>query len=279
MATLDATRDIIHFSHANGFPAGCYRKLLGDLARDFEVGFIETIGHDPRYPVTDCWPHLIEQLIDTLETRYDRPVIGVGHSLGGFLTFLTAVQRPDLFKAVILLDSPILGRLKSAGLALGKRFGFMERITPAGVCRTRRAEWASVEEAHDYFRAKPLFRHFDADCLRDYVEHGTVPTAQGVRLKFDPGIEYWIYCHLPHTYPRYRHQLKVPAAFMGGRHSHLVHALDIANMQRHHGIRCTRVDGSHLFPMEYPELTAATIRRLLAEMLAPAAGARAGSVG
>ena len=88
----------LHFSHANGFPAACYRKMFSHLERDFEIGFINTIGHDPRVPVTDGWPHLVEELIERIE-GYRQPVLGVGHSLGGYLTMLAAIARPELFRA------------------------------------------------------------------------------------------------------------------------------------------------------------------------------------
>lgn len=87
-------RDIIHFSHANGFPAPVYRQLFAELSPDYDMGYLDMIGHDPRYPVTDSWPHLVEETLHTLQARYTQPVIGVGHSLGGVITLLAALRRP-----------------------------------------------------------------------------------------------------------------------------------------------------------------------------------------
>ncbi len=261
-------RDIIHFSHANGFPAQAYRKLFGYLEADYQIGYINAIGHDPRFPVTEGWPNLIDELILYLEQHYDQPVIALGHSLGGFLSFFTALRRPDLFKAIVLLDSPIMGRMKSTMLAMAKRFGVMDRITPASACRSRRREWPSAVDAARFFRDKPLFRHFDADCLADYAGHCTIPTENGrVRLLFEPEIEYLIYCHLPHSYPAWRGKLRVPAGFLGGRDSHLVHGIDVRNMQRHHGIVCRQLDGGHLFPLEHPQQAAEQIRQMIRFLL------------
>src|SRR5258707_6558196 len=144
---------ILHFSHANGFPAACYRKMVSYLEPAFAIGAINTIGHDPRHPVTDSWPHLVAELIERVE-RYREPVVGVGHSLGGYLTALAALKRPALFRAIILLDSPILARWKGAALGLVKRVGLLDRVTPAGITRDRRATWASSEEAYAHFRNK-----------------------------------------------------------------------------------------------------------------------------
>jgi hypothetical protein len=43
--------------------------MLAELGRHYRVSWIEAIGTDPRYPVTDGWPHLVEQLIDFIEGR------------------------------------------------------------------------------------------------------------------------------------------------------------------------------------------------------------------
>lgn len=61
---------VLHFSHANGFPAPCYAAMLAPLRRHYRVGWIEAIGTDPRYPPTEGWPLLVEQLLDALERDY-----------------------------------------------------------------------------------------------------------------------------------------------------------------------------------------------------------------
>lgn len=256
--------EIIHFSHANGFPADSYRKLFQHLAPEYEVSYINTLGHNPRYPVSDCWPNLIDETVRFMEQCYGgQPVYAVGHSLGGFLSFLAAIRRPELFRGIVLLDSPILGHLSSTSLWLGKRFGFIDRLTPGRGTLTRRREWASQIEAYRHFAAKPMFARFDPDCLRDYVERGTVPAGDKVRLLFQPEIEYKIYVGLPHDFPGYRGQLKVPTGFIGGRQSTTFTRFDVAHMRRSFGIRCQFVDGGHLYPLERPEAAAAAIRAML----------------
>jgi len=89
---------------------------------------------------------LVTELIEHVE-RHGEPVLGVGHSLGGYLTALAALKRPALFRAIVLLDSPILGGWRAALFKMVKRFGLADYVTPAGVTRERRAVWASSEEA------------------------------------------------------------------------------------------------------------------------------------
>ncbi len=55
----------IIFSHGNSFPASTYRVMFESLRqRGFEVDAVEMYGHNPKYPVTNNWPHLVQQLAD-----------------------------------------------------------------------------------------------------------------------------------------------------------------------------------------------------------------------
>jgi pimeloyl-ACP methyl ester carboxylesterase len=254
---------ILHFSHANGFPAACYRKMFSYLEHDFEIGFVEAIGHDPRRPVTDGWPHLVAELLERVE-RYGEPVLGVGHSLGGYLTALAALKRPGLFRAIILLDSPILGRWQGTVFGVIKRFGLADRVTPAGATRGRRDAWATAEEAYAHFRNKKAFERFDPDCLRDYVTLGTAPCPHGLRLAFDPAIEARIYRAFPHGLDRELPRLRVPAGFICGRESSESRRIGLATTRRH--FRLTRIEGGHLFPFEQPAAAARAVGEMAVEL-------------
>jgi pimeloyl-ACP methyl ester carboxylesterase len=260
-------RPVLHFSHANGFPAPCYRSMLGLLEADFRVGFIPALGMDPRHPPTEGWPHLVRQVIDYVERSYAQPVIGVGHSLGGYLTFMAAVARPDLFRAAILLDAPIIGAIKGRLLGATKRFGIVDRVTPAGATRERRAEWGSLAEAERHFHGKSLFRQFAPEALRDYVRYGLVDDGKRLRLMIDPAIEYQIYRTIPHDLHRLLPKLRVPAGFIGGADSDIVRRVGLSTMRRA-GFAFRRVPGGHLFPLERPQAAAEAILEMTAKLTA-----------
>ena len=257
-------RPILVFSHANGFPAGSYRKMFGHLAQDFDIRAIECIGHDARYPVTDGWPHLVAQLTDFIAAQASVPVFAVGHSLGGYLSFLAAIGKPELFSAIVLLDSPILGFWTGTAFGMVKRFGMADRVTPAGITRERRREWMSREAATQYFLTRKAFRHLDPDCVRDYALAGTEPTHGGVKLAFDPDTEYRIYRGIPHDLAAVAPRLRVPAGFVGGTQSEEVRRVGLGLTRRH--CRVEMVQGGHLFPLERPQLAAQAIVRLHADL-------------
>ena len=104
---------LLVFSHANSFGASTYGVLFRHLkARGFKVRAIERFGHDPRYPVSNNWRELVQQLIDFTRAEVDKsgqPAWLVGHSFGGFVSLMAAAREPELARGVLLLDSPLLG--------------------------------------------------------------------------------------------------------------------------------------------------------------------------
>ncbi|MCP5334397.1 MAG: alpha/beta hydrolase [Oceanospirillaceae bacterium] len=258
--------EILHFSHANGFPSPCYRVLFDALRPQYDIGYIDQLGHNPQYPVTDNWPHLVSELIDYVENTYHKPVIAVGHSLGGVLSYMAAKQRPDLFKAFVMLDSPVLGPLESFVVAMAKRFNWVDSITPAGRTIGRRTQWPDRESARAYFQDKHLFRRTDPRCLHDYVSYGTREVEGGVELSFDAATEIAIFRTLPHRASGPKPAADVPGGLIYGRDSNVIRPYQVNWMRKKAGLRTRAVDGTHLFPFEYPEETARQILRMLSEL-------------
>lgn len=252
-------RELIHFVHGNGFPSQCYRQLLTRLESQYTCCYLDRVGHTALFPVTDNWQYLVKEVISSVEAQASSPVIGLGHSLGGVLSLLAAIERPDLFKMVILLDSPMFGRMKSMMLRISKTLGMIDRVTPASQTRKRRKHWGSREQALTYLHRRTLFKSFDQACLQDYIDFGMQKDERGYFLRFDPQIEYQIYRTIPHLTYAYEGQLKVPAALIYGDQSHLIRHSDLRYMKRKYGIKAFEMHGSHMFPMEHPVLSAVKV--------------------
>ncbi len=252
----------IHFAHANGFPAKTYNKLFALLEADFEIGFLERHGHNPKFPVSDNWKFLRDELREEIDRRYREKIIGVGHSLGGILHFLVAVERPELYQRIILLDAPIISRFSSHSLRVLKLTRLIDRYSPSQITKGRRNLWTSKQEAFEHFKRKPKFGAFDEDVLRDYIEYGTARTEHGYELFFKPSIEAKIYRTIPHHLPAFRGKLKIPTDYIGGTASREGELARLSFMKKHFQIDFHQIQGSHLFPFEKPELTAEMIKTL-----------------
>jgi len=259
----------IIFSHANSFPASTYRVLFGHLrARGFKVRALDKFGHDPRYPVSDNWPHLVQQLADFARAETQKtgePAILVGHSLGGFLSLMAAARHPELARGVLLLDAPLLGGWRATTVGMAKTTQLIGAVSPGAVSRQRRNSWPSVSAALEHFRHKKIFARWEPQVLQDYVEHG-MHFKDGKRvLSFDRAIETWLYNTVPDNLDRLlrRHPLKCPVAFIGGIHSIEMKQVGMAMTEKVTKGRIMMIDGSHLFPMEQPLVTAAAIEAAL----------------
>ena len=263
----------IIFSHGNSFPASTYRVVLDSLRnRGFEVDAIEKFGHDPKYPVTDNWPHLVQQLADFAKAKVDKaggPVFLVGHSLGGFLSLMCAAENPALARGVVLLDSPLIGGWRADTLSLVKLSPFMKQMSPSTVSRKRRNTWAHRDEVFEHFRSKKAFAKWDEQVLHDYIDHGTLESDDALTLSFDRDVETAIYDTIPHNLSALlrRHPIKCPVAFIGGRQSREMKAAGMLMTEQVTRGRIMMLDGTHLFPMEKPIATAAAVEASLRNLL------------
>lgn len=262
------TKPIVHFSHGNSYPSGTYRKFFEQLGDDYDIRSVDMYGHHPAYPVTDGWPKLVQQLIEQVE-GYGQPVILLGHSLGGMLSMMAAKQRPDLFRCVVMLDSPVVAGWRALLWRFVKAQGWGHRFSPAKFSRKRRKVWPDAQAAYQHFSDKTLFAAWSPGVLEDYLEHGLAPHPEGVQLRFTREVESAIYNSLPHhlggimngSYP-------VPIGFIGGTESEELRLAGLKATRRLVGENFAEiVGGGHLFPMESPELAAKLAREMIVKLL------------
>lgn len=264
----------IVFSHANSFAASTYRILFRELRqRGYSVRAVDRFGHDSRYPVTDNWPHLVQQLADFvragIKAGAPAPFL-VGHSLGGFLSLMCAARHPELARGVLLIDSPVLGGWKATTLGVMKRTQLVGSISPGRVSRARRDRWPDRDAALAHFQGKRAFAAWDPAVLADYIDHGTVDDHGQRILHFTREVETAIYNTLPDNLDGLlrRHPLKCPVAFIGGIRSEEMRQVGMEMTHRLIRGRCMMLDGTHLFPMEKPQATAAAIEASLRNLQA-----------
>ena len=273
-------RELLVFAHANGFPAGSYRVLLDLLREDYEVLAPDMLGHCPRFPVSDCWPQLLQELREFVQQHAgQRRVVLVGHSLGGLLGLMLAASDPQRLRAVVLLDSPLVAGWRAALLWAAKRTGTVRRFAPVQPALRRRERWPDLDAVREHFRAKAPFAAWDPRMLDDYASSGTLQH-QGERvLRFRREVEAHIYATLPHHLGRLGlRRSPVPIGFVGGTESQELAMAGMRATRRLVGRRLRWIPGgSHLFPFEQPQAAARAIGELLRDMGVPVAAGDAGS--
>jgi pimeloyl-ACP methyl ester carboxylesterase len=261
------------FSHANGFGAGCYR-LLFDAWRQagWKVHALPQLGHDPAYPVTSNWPHVRDQLIHFIEREVKpaAPVMLVGHSLGGMLSLQVACKRPDLTQGLLMLDSPVVTGWRAHSLQVIKATRLMTRVSPSRVSSRRRHEWPNRADVLTHFAAKHKFARWDPRVLQDYVNSGFEEREGATRLRFHREVESRIYDTLPHNLGQLlrRHPPRCPVGFIAGTQSEELRQAGMAASKALARKHFSWLEGTHLFPFERPDDTAALALQMLTTMQA-----------
>lgn len=266
----EPTKPLVIFSHGNSFEAAVYGEFIQHLkARGYAVKAIEKLGHDPAYPVSNNWPHLVRQLADFIKQEASinpaQPLFLVGHSLGGFLSLMCAARFPKLagipIRGVVLLDSPIVGGWKAKALRYAKNLGLIQFLSPGAVSQKRKTSWLDTNAAFFHFRAKKNFLDWHDDTIRRYVESFGTGTEGSRLLAFDRAVETKIYNTLPDNMERVlaKYPLQCPVSFIGGQRSIELKKVGLKSTQKIAGERLRVVQGGHLFPIENPLLTAAAV--------------------
>lgn len=263
---MTSAKPVLAFAHANGVPGGSYRKFLAAFEQDYQVHAIDRIGHDPAFPVDNHWHGLSRELEAFLEPL-PKPLVGMGHSMGGVLMFTVAARRPEWFSALVMLDPPLINGLARWLFIFADLIGQGDRISPAGKSKFRRAEWPDRAEVDRYFSKRGFFQRFDPDCLRDYIDSAVECDAHGCRLRFLVDVEVGIFRTTPkdlHTYPR----LKVPGMLVNGSETEPGFIHCARRHVRRHGMEWGMAEGGHMFPLEKPEQNSALVLQQLKGLLA-----------
>ena len=276
---VPAGTPLVLFFHGNSFPASTYSVMLNELRRrGLQVYTLEKIGHNPAYPVTSNWPHLVEEVkafAQPLVAAHSGPVVLVGHSLGGMLSLMLAALHPELAHAVVMVDAPAVAGWQANVLRLSKKLSLTRKFSPGAVSQKRRNQWASLEEVRSHFASKKNFARWQPQVLEDYVVHGTQEAMVDGKmqriLSFSRDIETQIYNGVPHNLERIikRNPLKCPVSLVAARHSREMKMAGGDFTQRITKGRITTIDGTHLVPMESPLATAAAVEAAILNMLSP----------
>lgn len=266
LESFGGSGELLVFAHANGYPPGSYRRLLALLAEHYAVtGYC----HRPLWsrepaPARADWHQFANDLIQTLERGVGEPVWMMGHSLGGVVSMLAALRRPELFRGLILLD-PVFIKTR---LALGLNLTPSSRLPKIPMVKralNRPSRFPDPQTAFEFHRGKRAFSAFDDEVLWDYIRAGFKPGQAGDwELAYSGGWEAAVYSSLPLVWPRLP-RLKVPTLGIAGASSDILSAPALRRWARlQPGAELHSIAGGHLFPMEQPDQTAQRVLDFLA---------------
>ncbi len=264
----------LHFLHANGYPPECYQTLFELLQTQYHLfGMkLRPLWADAKLSDVKNWRILSDDLLRFLPTLTADPVIGVGHSVGATVTLRAALQNPQKFRALILLDPvlfvPSFILLWRIIYALGLGAKFHPKV--AATLR-RRKTFDNLEIVFRGYRTREVFRHVSDENLKNYIQGITQPKPEGgFELIFSPEWESHIYLTGLQDFDIWKAlpKLNIPTLIIRGNESDTFSA-KAANLiqKKNPKIQISALEkASHIFPLEYPQAVFESANRFLKEL-------------
>jgi pimeloyl-ACP methyl ester carboxylesterase len=260
------TGPLAHFAHATGLCAGVYSPLADILGSNLNMVGMDDRGHGQTSLPADpdrltSW-NIFRDDLEIFVDHLDRPLVAMGHSRGAVVSLLLAVKRPDLIRALVLIDPTILPFSWMWWWYLAKKTGLARWLPIVATASKRRYYWPDQESILNSYRQKAVFRTWQEGFLEAYVADGTERFRQnGILLSCDPAWESKCFAVCPHDIWRYVAGLKLPVLVLYGAKSDTFLAPAAKRFQSevpHAKFKCFEQSG-HFLPMEQPAATAEAI--------------------
>jgi len=263
---------LAHFSHATGFCAETYTPIAERLCHRLRVVGMDDRGHgrstapaDPR-KLKD-WD-LFARDLGAFVSYLGVPVIAMGHSRGAVASLLLAAKRPELVRALVLIDPTILPFSWMWWWYLAKKTGLARLVPIAARAARRNPFWPDKETILSTYREKPPFKAWEKGFLEGYISGGTVGNSGGgIRLSCTPEWESRCFAVCSHDVWGYVPEIRQPTLLIYGAASDTFLASAARRFERklpHAVVR--RFDRtSHFVPMERPDDTVDVILSFLEE--------------
>jgi len=253
-------KHLIQFAHPNGFPAKSFNHFFNSI-ENADINYIDLMGHN-QFKLEGNLENLALELIDSIEKKFNEPIIGIGHSTGGTLILIASSIKPQLFQKVILIEPILYSSWKRTVIMVMKKLGLDNYIGPVKKTLKRKSVFQSRDKAKEYFKTKKIFQTFHKNCLSDYIKYGLKQTENGFELAFSKQIESEIYRS---TYTKLPLGIdKINGTLIYGNKSNMFEKSDVKWWKNNFtNFDTIELNEGHLFPLEKPFQTAEIINEIL----------------
>ncbi|CAG8630340.1 4791_t:CDS:2, partial [Cetraspora pellucida] len=196
----------------------------------------------------------ILQLID--DAKVQKPIIGIGHSVGGSSMLKAEIIRPGTFASILTIEPIVRPHIL-------QEFKFQDTSV-----KRRRDRWPDRETAHTSFSTSEFFQSWDSEMLNLYVQYGLYELPSGeVTLKCSKIQELYTFVYDSAEKVSTFHQMskiQCPTLFVVGDKP----SFDSKDMALHRSSQCQHselisIDAGHLVPMEKPAQIGESLKLLI----------------
>jgi pimeloyl-ACP methyl ester carboxylesterase len=185
------TGDPILLLHATGFHSRCWNEVVRCLpGRHIYAADLRFHGTSDAAGDTD-WGVMAEDVRLLIESLDLTRLVGVGHSIGGYLIARSAALAPERFKHLVLIDPVILPP---------ERYALFQQVSADLEAKDhpvsrRKNQWRDAQEMYDRFKERSPFNTWQPAVLRDYCDYALRPADKDAlrQLACDPLNEAGIY--------------------------------------------------------------------------------------
>ena len=179
--------------HATGFHSRCWYEVVARLPSRHIIA-VDLRFHGKSGEAGEVsWKVMAEDIRILVEQLELTDIVGVGHSIGGHLLSRVALDIPQRFQNLVLLDPVIMSPERYSALEEGLA-GLSAHDHPVS---RRKNNWRDAQEMFDRFSDKPPFNTWQPEVLRDYCDYALRPASEEdyMELACDPLNEARIYLH------------------------------------------------------------------------------------
>jgi len=257
--------------HATGFHARLWDQVVAALPAGTHVIAPDHRGHGRSFrPATLAdWAATSDALLPLVDRFAGTPLVGCGHSMGGYALTRLAAERRDAFSHLFLIDPVIM----PPDFYTGQGALPVPDLTDHPVAR-RRNQWVDAEEMRARFADRAPYSKWQPRVLADYCTHGFLPAAsgEGYELACPPALEASVYQNALRTDPHpWLRDLSAPVTLIRAPQAERGDAMDFSQSPTWTGLGPAMgavsdelwAENSHFIPMEAPARVAGLIAAAL----------------
>jgi pimeloyl-ACP methyl ester carboxylesterase len=196
--------------------------------------------------------------LEAFFAQQGQSLVAMGHSRGAVASLMLAVRRPDLVRALILIDPTILPFSWMWWWYLAKKTGLAKHVPIAARAARRKAIWPDRETVIKAYKGKGAFKDWTPGFLEGYLADGLRENGNGsVRLSCSPAWEARCFAVCDHDVWSYVPRPTQPVLVLYGQRSDTFLPAAVRRFQKAAPLaEVVAVEGTgHFVPMEKPEET------------------------
>jgi pimeloyl-ACP methyl ester carboxylesterase len=251
------TGPLMHISHSIGFCSGIYTPFALQLKNFGRVVGMDSRGHGTTQAVADparlkSWDILYRDLENFFDSL-NRPLIALGHSMGGTISLVTAVKRPEQVRALILVEPGLMPPSWTATVFLLQKLKLTSLVPAISKISKRTSCWPDFPAAENYFSSRKLYATWERSYIEAFLKSNLAQRSDHVELRCSPKWESRCIATAPTNIWKFVAGIHIPTLIIhaSGSTTFLPNVVRKLKKDMPHAV-LVRLEGGHNLIMERP---------------------------